>query len=296
MELHSRILTREELPGFRPYLLPATAAALEQGGGGLVAVGAVTGRHACGAACASLGDADDARLTDLFVDAAVRRQGVGTFLLRSLTERLAVRELTANYALGREDLAAMDAFLVRCGFSRPRLRARCFRALSDDYRQHPVLRQCFDPRYRTPEGVVSFDRLSREALEELEAARDIQDDLSWSHLKGRAVPELSVAIVRDGRVAAFQLAQESADGGFVLLSAVNRENAPQGAFLTLFVELGSRCVYHAGGSFPFYFSTINAHVEQLARWLMGGLCTEYEEHDCHLFLDGKDENFEHEEE
>lgn len=288
MELSIRTLTREELPGFRPYLLPAAAAALERGDGDVLGLGAVTGRHACGAAAARRDGGDSAILTDLFVDAAVRRQGVGTFLLKSLLRALGVREMTAGYALGGEDLAAMDALLVKCGFSRPVLRSRCFRAMSDDYREHPVLRQCFDPRYRTPEGVVSFDQLPREALEELEAAGDIPYRLSWSRLKGRALPELSPALVRDGKVAAFQLAEESADGGFVLLSAVNRENAPRGAFLTLFVELGSRCVYRSGGDFPFYFSTINDHVEQLARRLMDGRCTEYEEHACYFSPDEED--------
>lgn len=296
MELSIRILTREELPGFRQYLLPATAAALERGGEDMLAIGAVTGRYACGAAAARLEGEDGALLTDLFVDAAIRRQGVGSFLLKALTGELAAAgcgEVTADYALEGESLTAMDALLVKSGFSEPVVQARSFRAVSEEYRDAPIIRRAFSSGYRTPEGVVSFDRLSQEALEELEAADDIPYFLSWPKLKGRALPDMSVALVQDGKAAAYQLAEESADGGFVLLSAVNRKDAPPSAFLTLFLELVNRCVYRAGGCFPFYFSVINDHVERLARKLMGGRCTEYEEHVCFFPLDetGQEENF-----
>lgn len=283
-----RLLDRNQLPGFRPYLLPGTAAALERGDENVIAIGAVTGRSACGAAAARLDGEGGARLTDLFVDEAVRRRGVGAFLLDQMLELLSgtgpLWDVTADYALNGEDLAAMDALMVKCGFSRPRLCARSFRAMSDDYRRHPVLRRSFDPRYRTPENVLSFDRLPREALDGLEQAEGIPPVLSWSGLKDRALPELSVALVRDGGVDAYLLAEESVDGGFVLLAAVTRPGGPASAFVTLLVELVNRCVYRAGGSFPFYFSTINDHAETLARKMMDGHCTEYEEHTCYFPL------------
>lgn len=289
MELNIRVIDRKQLPGFRPYLLPGTAAALEHSDKNVIAIGAVIGHSACGAVAVRLDGDDSVRLTDLFVDEAIRRRGVGTFLLAQILELLCgtegLQEVTADYALRAEDLVAMDALLTKHGFSSPVTVARSFRAVSEDYREHSILGRSFTPRYRTPEGVVPFDQLPWEALEELEQAEDISMTLSWSELKSRAVLELSVALIRDGKVLAYQLAEESVDGGFVLLSAVNREGAPSAAFIMLLQDLLNRCWYRAGGDFPFYFSTINDHVEKLARKLMDGRCTEYEEHECYLLLD-----------
>ena len=289
MELNIRVIDRKQLPGFHPYLLPGTVAALERSDKNVIAIGAVIGHSACGAVAVRLDGDDSVRLTDLFVDEAIRRRGVGTFLLAQILELLCgikgLQEVTADYALQAEDLVAMDAVLTKHGFSSPVTVARSFRTVSEDYRGHPILGWSFTPRYRTPEGVVPFDRLPWETLEELEQAEDISMTLSWSELKSRAVPELSVALIRDGKVLAYQLAEESADGGFVLLSAVNREGAPSAAFIMLLQDLLNRCWYREGGDFPFYFSAINDPVEKLARRLMDGRCTEYEEHECYLLLD-----------
>ena len=83
-----RLLDRRELPGFAPYLLPRTRAALERGDMAVTAVGAVCGRSAYGAAAFRL-DGDRAVMTDLFVDAAVRRRGTAGRLLTELTLRAA---------------------------------------------------------------------------------------------------------------------------------------------------------------------------------------------------------------
>ena len=214
MEIHTRVLDRGELPGFRNYLLPAAAEAIGRGDPGLVALGAVSGRYALGAIAARLDAEGEAELTDLFVDEAVRRQGVGLYLVDALRAALAERgatRLTACYALEGEDLAAMDALLVKAGATRPQFRATSFQAHSRDYRDHPLLKVCFTPRYRTPEGIVPFFQLPGDALAELEEARDIPYILSWSLLKDRAVPDLSVAAVREGRVQSYLLAEESAD-------------------------------------------------------------------------------------
>ncbi len=289
MEIQIRVLDRRELPGFRPYLLPATAEAIGRDDPRLVALGAAAGRYALGAVAARLDEGDEAELTDLFVDEAVRRQGVGLTLIRALRAALAERGvtlLTACYALEAEDLAAMDALLVKVGATPPRRRALSFQADSRDYRDHPLLGVCFTPRYRTPEGVVPFFQLPEEALKELEGAKDIPYILSWSLLRERAVPDLSVATVREGRVRSYLLAEESADGGFVLLAAFRREGARASDFLRLLRELLSRCWYWRGGDFPFYFSAINQHTEELALSLMGERRTEREEHACALSLTG----------
>lgn len=281
MEWNIRMLNRKELAGFVTYLLPFTTAALERGDEKVIAIGAVSGRNAVGAAAIRINNDGEAVLTDLFVDAAVRRQGVGTGLLKELLNNLTAlgfEMITADYALVGEDLAAMDALLVKCGFTEPRLRAHNFCAPKELYCQAPIISRAFTPLYRTPEGVVSFAQLSREALDELEQAQDIPNALSWLHLKHRAIPELSVALVHDGKVIAYQLAEESIDNGFVLLSAVSRTEALPSAFLILLLDLLNRCWYRAGGDFLFYFSATNEYVEKLARRLMEGRFIEYEEH------------------
>ena len=290
MELNIRLLDRGQLPGFRQYLLPGTAAAIERGDENVIAIGAVSGRYALGAAAVRLDGTGDVRFTDLFVDAAVRRQGVGSLLVETVVDILAATdctELTARYALDREEMAAMDALLTGRGFTQPELAAHCFRAMSEDYRDHPIIRRAFDPKYRTPEGVVAFEKLSEEALNELERA-DIPGELSWSMLKHRVQADLSAALVREDKVLAYMLAEESPVDGFVLRAAVSREGAPATAFITLLLELINRCWYRAGSEFAFYFATVNDHAEQLARSVMNGACTEYEEHRCHLILDKTD--------
>ncbi len=292
MEMQARVLTRQELPGFRPYLLPGTAAAIQRGDEDLLALGAVSGRHALGAVAARLTEDGEAALTDLFVDEAARRQGVGTYLLGELVQallELGIDQLTADYALKGEDLTAMDALMTKAG-AEPQFRARSFRADSRDYHDHHLLGTCFTSQYRTPEGVIPFFQLSPQELEELEEAEDIPYVLSWPLLKDRAVPDLSVATVRQREARAYLLAEESADGGFVLLAAVRREGSKGSDFLAMLRELLNRCWYWRGGDFPFYFSAINEHTERLARSLMGDRCQIYEEHVCAFLLDdGADE-------
>lgn len=280
MEVAIRVLDRREVPGFRPYLLPDTAAQLERGAEDVLALGAVTGRSACGAIAVRLTERG-AELTDLFVDAAVRRRGVGRFLLRNLIwglERLGVDLLWADYVLRGEELTAMDALLTGEGFDEPRVRSRVYLAPTELFQDVPRVGPAFSPKYRTPANVLPFSQLTGEALAELAADDGIPDMLTWESLKRRAVSDLSVALVEDGRVLAYHLGGESADGGYVLLAAVRREGAPISAFFTLLLEQLNRCYYRAGGYFPFYFSTLSPRVERLALRLMGDRYIRYEEH------------------
>ena len=277
-----RILDRQELPGFRPYLLPETVRGLERGEREWMALGLVTGRNAAGAAAARR-SGEMAELTDLFVDETVRRQGGGRLLLEELTERLkaeGVVRLSADYVLRGEGLTAMDQLLCRGGFSTPHRRSRVFRARSEDFHQDPRLGAAFSPQYRTPPEVCTLAQAPREALEEVRRGEDIPEHLSLEAVKGRAVPGLCVALMRAGQVGAYLLAGEDGAGGVVLLSAVRRQGAPATAFQTLLLELLNRCWYRLGGDFPFYFSVLDARVERLALLLMGERYEDYEEHSC----------------
>lgn len=231
-------------------------------------------------------------LTDLFVDETARRQGVGTYLLFSLLEdmeAIGIDTVTADYTLRGEELDAMDKLLKRLNFEDFKVRSRTFMAQSRDYKDHPIIGRAFRPDWRPPEGVAAFSKLPADALRELEQAKDMPSNLSVAVLKGRLEPELSVALMKDGRAIAYLLGEESSDGGFVLLAAVSREGAPATAFSTLLTDLINRCYYWRGGDFPFYFSTINEHTERLARGIMRGKCVEYEEHVCVLKLGNGDE-------
>ena len=142
MEITLRYIDRRELAGFRQYLLPATALAVEREDGDVLAIGAVSGQHSVGAAAVAPDGINGAVLTDLFVDEAVRGNKIGSELLAELMDILAeagIETLSADYTLKGEELAAMDALLVSAGSSAPVLRSRTFMAHSRDYRDHRIL-------------------------------------------------------------------------------------------------------------------------------------------------------------
>lgn len=279
MELSIRTLNRRELPGFRPYLLPETAALLEREDPGLLALGAVTGRNSCGAAAACVTE-DGAELTGLFVDEAARRRGVGKALLDALLEQMDARgaaRVSADYVLEGEQLLAMDILLVSRGFFLPQTRSKVFAVQSADFRREKLLRRAFSPRYRTPAGICGLEEVPAAALEAMEQAEQVPEFLRWSRRRERTDPGLSAALVREGRVLAYQLAEEGV-GGFTLLSAVSGREAPPTAFLLLLWEVLSRCRYRRGGDYTFYFSALDPRTERLALRLMGERYAAYEEH------------------
>lgn len=276
-----RTLDRGELAGFRPYLLPETAQRMEWRADDILVLGAVTGRYAAGAAAVRR-YGTSAELTDLFVDASVRRRGAGRALLEELIRRLeaeGVTRLSADYVLRGEELAAMNHLLDTCGFSAPQRRSRVFRTHSERFHDDSRFGGAFSPKYRTPPGVCTLGKAPAEALAELEAAEDIPEHLAWASLRDRALPELSVGMLQEGRVTAYLLAEEGG-GGYVLLSAVRRAEAPPTAFQTLLLELLNRSWYRFGGDFPFYFSALTPKVERLALLLMGDRYEDYEEYTC----------------
>jgi ribosomal protein S18 acetylase RimI-like enzyme len=282
MAMQIRVLDSREVSGFAQYLLPDTQLALRRKDPSVLALGAVLGVHSCGAVAARL-DRKTASLTDLFIDAAARRCGVGERLLTELLERLqalGVRRVEADYAAAQPDCEALDALLMKVGFSEPRRRSLVFRADTGRFHDNRWVKAAFSPGYHTPPSVQSFDMLSERALESLNNA-GITPVLSYESLKDSAEPTLSVALVRDGDVCAYLLARESADGGCALLSAVRLDEAPIDAILVLLRELLNRCYYRLGGDFPLYFSTLSPRAEALALRLTAGRATLYEEHVCY---------------
>ena len=190
MEWNIRVLDREELPGFQPYLLPETARSLGWRENGLLALGLVTGRSACGAAAARW-SGTSAELTDLFVDASVRRHGGGKTLLEALLQRLAaegVTQISADYVLRGEELDAMDHLMDICGFSTPQKRSRVFQVRSERFHDDPRLGAAFSHQYRTSPAVCVLKEVPEAALAELGAAEDIPEHLSWRPFGIRRCP------------------------------------------------------------------------------------------------------------
>ncbi len=279
MNIQLRALDRRELAGFRSYLLPDTQRFLELNHENLVALGAVMGNRSCGAVAAFV-TGNTAVLTDLFVDETIRRCAVGSQLLNALTVQLknrGIASITASYALRPEDLSAMDAILVKQGFSLPETVAVNYRAVTSDFRDSVLIGRAFRADYRTPADIVSFAQLPAAALEQL-MGEDIPAPLSWAENRQRAIPGLSVALMIDGQAAAYQLCGESADGGCVVLAAIARNDAPPSSFLSLLIDLLNRFFYRCGGDYPVYFSATTDHVSELALRIMGDHYTRYPEH------------------
>ena len=275
-----RILDRSECRPFQTYLLPATAQAfLQRREPGYLAVGAVAGRYSVGAAVLKT-EGGLAHITDLFVDQNARGQGVGTRLLQALLENLpeGVRTVDAYYTLHAPELLHMDALLTRAGFSPAEVRARCYATRAHDYRGDRLLGRAMDPAYRTPSNILPFSQLPPEAMEELRQAPDVPRLLAWDTYASQADPDLSVALVKDGRAAAYLLCGEGGEDGYLLLAALRREGAPATAFLSLLLDMGNRCYYRKGGDFPLYFSSISDVSAALAEKIMGDRCIEYEGH------------------
>ncbi len=246
MEVNIRVLDRRELPGFRPYLLPETAAALERQDPAVAALGAVTGRSSCGAVAVRQRPDGMMDVTDLFVDAAVRRQGVGGQLLDALLQWVdtpGLGGLAADFVLREDELTAMEGLLASRGFYPAGTRSQVFAVPSSQFHVDQRLGHCFTPGYRTPPGVVPLAEAPEAALTELEETEDLPDYLRWSRLREKILPDLSVVLLREGRAEAYLLAGENELDGYILRAAASRRGAPPTAFLSLLKELLNRCYY-----------------------------------------------------
>lgn len=278
--IHLRLIDRCELPGFQTYLLPETVHRLEQNDENVIALGAVTGRHSCGVVSSFLINGS-AELTDLFVDAAVRRQGIGGLLLDSMLSQLSAMEeitrITANYVLRDEELTAMDRLLTNRGFTQPVKRSLVYEIPSKKFLNDKMLGRAFSPQYRSVAGIKSLSEVPESAILEME--ENVPKLMRWSTVRDRVDPELSAVMVRDGRVVAYQLVDETA-GGIVLRSIASVEGARPVDFLLLLREVLNRCWYWIGGGFTVYLSALSEESNLLTVRLTEGRNVMYEEHVC----------------
>lgn len=279
-ELSFRPLTPGSLPPFSQYLLPETADALQTSAAELRALGAVLDRRACGAAAAQV-VGDSAELLSFFVDETIRGQGVGGALLDALCSVCVLQGaavLHASYVLAGAELSAMDALFLCRGAKKPQVRSHVYQVDTAHIRDVPILGPAFRASFREPAAVQPLSLLEPGALDALIADPAIPETLSLETTLNRAIPELCLFWSREGRISAYVLGGESADGGLTLLSAVSLPSAPGKAFLELLQALLNRAYYRGGGDFLFYTSALNPHTDALIHSLTRGRFTVYEEH------------------
>lgn len=206
-ERYYTLIDEGNLEAFRPYL-PEEAASLEPD---ILALGAVTGAYACGAAAARVFDNGQAQLLAIAVDPAVRRRGVGGMLLRNLLLRLRRTErLTAEYRGTPEEVSVADAFFTAVWGGVPEDLGAVFRLRVGELAGTPLYGRF---GYGGPErAIYRFDALQPDQLERLALEEEIPEHLRWNALPGRFRPDLSFAFVMNGRAEAYMAVTEQERG------------------------------------------------------------------------------------
>ena len=260
------------LPAFLPYLIPQAAQGVAAGRADILALGAVTGAgQTCGAVA---GELYQGVLTvfSLYVDPAVRGQGIGTLLLRSLLACCPEARPAAAWIQPAGAFDRMDAFLQGRGFA-PALRDNSVYCLNTaDLRRVPVIRRAFSPSFRPDGNIVSLSDLTAEEQEDLRADPSIDLRLRLDGLMDQAAPELSFGYRYRGRIAAYLLCAVSDPGEVSILAAVARPGAHPAAFLQLITAAIHRGLALFGGDFVCWLDPIHEQAEALARELSGGTC------------------------
>lgn len=279
MDFSFRIIDRYELNGFRSYLTAKSASLIEDCAKNILAVGAVTGRNACGAAAAVV-SGNSAEITDLFVDEQIRGKGAGSFLMDILLDTLlgmGIDRIGVNYVMSAEDAAKFGTILKRRGFSEPVERSRVYKAAAQAFSEADYIEEIFGELHRGEYELKSFAELPSEMLSELESDGSIQGNLSWRELKDNTDTEISSALIRNGRVAQYFLCRQTGKD-FVILSANSRENSFAGDFYFVFTDMMSRCEKRIGSrDYNLCFSAVGKMVKRVVGRLPQDKVTEYVE-------------------
>ena len=222
-----------------------------------------------------------ATLASLFVDPQVRRRGVGTSLLRASVKTAAAagaERLTLFYTLSGEDLEAMDRAVRTLG-GNPEFRLPVYTLDSTDFHTSRLLGRAFRPDYRIPVNVVRFTDLTSEQLKALHA----DPEAPW-YSPGMQ-PELSLAYLNDGYVAAFWLGRMSTPGNYAVQGIWSSIAAPFNTFHVLLTAHVNLCYSHSGGDFLYHCSTGVEFAERILRTYTGGKYRRLEQHRAVLVPD-----------
>ena len=283
--LSFRVVGEKERGIFARYLLPDAAMLVRREPADTLLPGAVWGRAACGAAAVRLSPEREAEALSFFVDPAVRRRGVGGALLRFTLAQCAaagVAVFRARYALEAAEQAAFDRLFLAQG-ARLEEESPIYILDISLFRDAALLKSAFSPEYRRPAGIVPFTALTQEQREAL----DGEPEVPWYVCpRGRSNmrPELSLAYLMDGRVAAFWLGGTSARGHYTVQGVWCSASAPASAFHLLLIAHLNLCFYHGGGDFLYYVSPATERAEILLQRYSRGNFRRLETHVAKICL------------
>ena len=272
-KLNIYILDKSNAAPFAPYLLPGVRNDIGAGRE-IFALGAANETHTLGAVAAAVRNAT-LHILCLYVEPAVRRQGVGTVLLTALGDLLRdagteIDEVRTYYMEEDEDTAAIAAFMEAMQLGELQPYNRLFSVNSAEVRDVRRLGTAFTTEFRADPHVRPFSAITPEQLAELEADEDVLDCLKPSAMKHGIFRQASTIWVEDGHVLGWVLCYQGFDGEIVMTAASNRKGAPVTCFLHLLLSMLNRCYMMLGREFTLYIATINDHAAGLVEKITAG--------------------------
>ena len=286
-ELNIYLLDKTNAAPFAPYLLPGVRNDIGAGRE-IIALGAADETNTLGAVAAVVRNCK-LHILCLYVDPAVRRQGVGTVLLTTLGDILRdleaeINEVCTYYMEEDEDTAAIVAFMEAMQLGELRLNNRLFSVRSAEVHDVRRLGTAFTTDFRDDPHVRPFSAITPEQLAELEADEDVLDCLKPSAMTHGILRQASTIWVEDGHVLGWVLCYQGFDGEIVMTAACNRKGAPVTCFLHLLLSMLNRCYVMLGREYTLYISTINDHAAGLVEKITAG--NFHEHRSCFAVADG----------
>ena len=277
-EVHIILLDKDNAAPFAPYLLPQVRYDIGAGAD-IAAFGAIQDDHAVGAVAIRL-DGAVLRILSLYVDVAVRRQGIGSMLMEAMAEAMAelgdeIEEIRTDYMVDEEDGAVIAAFLSSLGFSEPKASNRLFSVDTAKLHHLPLLGEAFSANFVADPHVRPYSDITPGQLAEVEADESVPPYLKPSAMRRGILRQGSTIWVEDGHVLAWLLDYQGFDGEIVLSAACKRDGAPKGSFRKLLQAAANRCYLMMGHDFTVYISAIDEHPASLVEKLSGGVQKEY---------------------
>ena len=272
-ELNIYLLDKTNAAPFAPYLLPGVRNDIGAGKD-IIALGAADETHSLGAVAAAV-RGGILHILCLYVDPAVRRQGVGTTLLIALGEVLRaaeteIGEVRTYYMEENEDTEVIAAFMDARELGELQLYNRLFSVNSAEVHDVRRLGTAFTTDFRDDPHVRPFSAITPEQLAELEADEDVLDCLKPSAMTHGILRQASTIWVEDGHVLGWVLCYQGFDGEIVMTAASNRKGAPVTCFLHLLLSMLNRCYVMLGREYTLYIAAINDHAGKLVEKITAG--------------------------
>ena len=179
-------------------------------------------------------------ILSVFVQPAVRRQGIADHLMGRVVREIADRgftEVNAVYMTGKPEIAALEKIFWKQGWLPPVVRMTVVRFTVDELDNIPWMRWA---RVRKGYEAVLWSDLGPEDVAALRASDDsdgwIASDLKpWDHTRSGFEPQTSMALKRDGLVVGWVINHAlSADFVRYTCSYIRPGLGPRGLLVTLY--------------------------------------------------------------